>query len=172
MRTVPTRLHLPAVGPGRRRAARLAFAVAVLGLTGAISGSVVANRTGDSAHALGWRDLTRAIGPLGEFGRPTTHVFRRERYYVRYVSERMGTALPAGFPQRMVVLVAAGPRSTPTYRLDVVRVVERRSAVVVSLRERTPGPADPTPSRLVFPYRAISIPWSAKPVTIDWLGRP
>ena len=72
----------------------------------------------------------------------------------------------------MVVLVAAGPRSTPAYRIDVVRVTEERNAVVVSLRERTPPATDPTPSGLVFPYRAISIPWSAKPVTIDWLGRP
>ena len=151
---------------------RLAFAVVVVGLTGAIAGSVVANRTGNSSRALDWRDLTPEIGSLGAFGQPTTHVFRRERYYVRYVSERLGAALPAGFPQRMVVLVAAGPRSTPAYRIDVVRVTEERNAVVVSLRERTPPATDPTPSGLVFPYRAISIPWSAKPVTIDWLGRP
>ena len=165
-------LPLPAAWFDRRRAAQLAFAAVVLGLTGAIAGSVVANRTGDSSRPLGWRDLTRAIGPLGGFGRPTTHVFRKERYYVGYVSERLGTARPAGFPQRMVVLVAAGPRSTPAYRLEVVRVAERRNNVVVTLRERTPLAADPTPSRLVFPYRVISIPWSAKPVTIDWLGRP
>ena len=166
------RLPLPAGGPRRRRIVRLAVAVTVLGLTGATAGSVVANRTGGSSRPLDWRDLTRAIGPLGEFGRPTTHVFRRERYYVGYVSERLGTALPAGFPQRMVVLVAVGPRSTPAYRLDVVRVAEKQDAVVVTVRERTPPPADTTPSRLVFPFRAISIPWSAKPVTIDWLGRP
>ena len=165
------RLRLPADGPGRRRAARLAFAVSMLGLTGAIASSVVANNTGDSSRPLGWRDLTLAIGPLGEFARPTTRVFRKERYYVRYLRERLGTAVPAGLPQRMVVLVAAGPRSTPAYRLEVVRVAERKNAVVVSLRERTPRVADPTPSRLAFPYRAISIPWSAKPVTIDWLGR-
>jgi hypothetical protein len=169
---VRSRLRLPAAGPGRRRAARLVCAGVVLGLAGAVAGSVVANRTDGSTRSLAWRDLTHAVGPLGEFGRPTTHVFRRERYYVRYVSERLGTAIPAGFPQRMVVLVAAGPRSTPAYRLEVVRVAERENAVVVSLREHTPGVADSTPSRLTFPYRAISIPWSAKPVTIDWLGRP
>ena len=166
------RLRLPVDAAGRRRAARLAFVVVVLGLTGAIAFSVVGNRTGGSARPVAWRDLTRAIGPLGEFGRPTTHVFRKERYYVNYVSEQQGTAVPAGFPQRMVVLVAAGPRSTPAYRLEIVRVAERENAVVVSLRERTPRLADPTPSRLTFPYRAISIPWSAKPVTIDWVGRP
>ena len=165
-------MRLPAGEPVRRRLAHLAFAAVVLGLTAAAAGSVVASRTGDSSRPGGWRDLTRGIGPLGEFGRPTTHVFRRERYYIASVRERLGAAPPAGFPDRMVVLVAAGPRSTPAYRLDVVRVAERRSAIVVSLRERTPSATDTTPSRLTFPYRAISIPWSAKPVTIDWLERP
>ena len=51
-------------------------------------------------------------------------------------------------------------------------VVEQRSSVVVRLREVTPGVDDRAPSRLSFPYRAISIPWTAKPVTIDWVGRP
>ena len=72
----------------------------------------------------------------------------------------------------MVVLFAVGPRSTPAYRLTVAGVVEHRDSIVVRLRELTPGPTDTTPSRLTFPYRAISIPWSAKPVTIDWVGRP
>lgn len=151
---------------------RLAVAVIVLGLTGASAGSVLANRTGDSTDLVAYRDLTHAIGPLTEFGRPTPHVFRHERHYVNYISERLGTAAPAGYPERMVVFFAVGPRSTPAYRLTVAGVVEHRDTIVVRLRELTPGPTDTTPSRLTFPYRAISIPWSAKPVTIDWVGRP
>ena len=151
---------------------RVAAVLAVLAATGAVAGSIANSHIGGEARARGWRDLTAAIGPLGQFGRPTGHVFRRERFYAGYVRARGGSAVPAGFPQRMVVLFAAGPRSTPAYRLDVVRVTERRYAVVVALREHTPSVGDPAPSRLSFPYRAISIPWSAKPVTIDWLGRP
>ena len=151
---------------------RIAAAVAVLGLCGAIAGSVVANRTSGASRPVAYRDLTDAIGELREFGRPTPHVFRKERNYVRYISERLGTAVPAGYPEHMVVFFAVGPRSTPAYRLTVAGVVEQRSSVVVRLREVTPGVDDRTPSRLSFPYRAISIPWTAKPVTIDWVGRP
>ena len=160
-------------GGGRgARVRRAAVGVAVLAATGAVAGSIANSRGGGEAHSRDWRDLTAAIGPLEQFGRPAGHVFRRERYYAGYLRERGGAVVPAGFPQRMVVLFAAGPRSTPSYRLDVVGVTERRHAVVVALRERTPGLDDPATSRLTFPYRAISIPWSAKPVTIDWLGRP
>lgn len=119
-----------------------------------------------------YRDLTPAIGRLSEFGRPTPHVFRKERNYIRYVSERLGTAVPAGYPDNMVVLFAVGPRSTPAYRLTVAGVVRDEKGVRVQLRELAPGPGDRTPSRLVFPYRAISIPWTAGPVSIEWLGRP
>ena len=162
--------------PGHRRsgasAGRVAVVVAVVAATGAVAGSIADSRSGGTAHARDWRDLTAAIGPLEQYGRPTGHVFRQERDYAAYVRAHGGTVAPAGFPQRMVVLFAAGPRSTPAYRLGIVGVTERRHAVVVALRERTPAADDPAPSRLTFPYRAISIPWSAKPVTIDWLGRP
>lgn len=154
------------------RTLRLAFAALVLALTGAVAGSVIENRSGGSTKPVAYRDLTHAIGRLTEFGRPTSHVFRREQNYIRYVSERLGTAIPAGYPERMVVLFAVGPRSTPAYRVAVAGVVEKKSAIVVRLRETAPALDDRTPSRLAFPYRAISIPWSRKPVTIDWLGRP
>lgn len=164
----------PGVAPERRRsgAGRVAVVAAVVVATGSIAGSIADSRGGGAAHARDWRDLTAAIGPLGGYGRPTGHVFRQERDYAAYLRAHGGTVAPAGFPQRMVVLFAAGPRSTPAYRLGVVDVTERRRAVVVALRERTPAADDPAPSRLTFPYRAISIPWSAKPVIIDWLGRP
>jgi len=154
------------------RTLRLAFAALVLAVTGAVTGSVVERHVGDYTRPLAYRDLTHAIGRLTVFGRPTSHVFRHERNYVRYISERLGTAVPAGYPTHMVVLFAVGPRSSPSYRLTVAGVVETKAEIVVRLREIAPGPADRAPSRLTSPYRAISIRWSAKPVTIDWLGRP
>jgi hypothetical protein len=154
------------------RTLRLAFAALVLALTGTVAGSVIENRSGGSTKPVAYRDLTHAIGRLTVFGRPTGHVFRHEKNYVRYISERLGTAVPAGYPDHMVVFFAVGPRSTPAYRVAVASVVEKKSAIVVRLHETAPGPDDRTPSRLVSPYRAISIPWSRKPVTIDWQGRP
>ena len=152
---------------------RIAFAVLVLGLSGAIAGSVVAAHTGNGPQRqVAFRDLAPAIGRLSEFGRPTQHTFRHERNYIRYVSERLGTAVPVPYPEQMVVLFAVGPRSTPAYRVRVQEVVQDARGIRVRIRETAPGPGDTTPSRLTFPYIAISIPFSRKPVTIDWLGRP
>lgn len=161
------RLRLPGA-----RAVRSALIVVVACVAGAVVGEIVHNHVGNTPRPLPFRDLTRSIGRLSEFGAPTPHVFRYEKWYARYISERLGTAIPAGFPDHMVVFFAVGPRSTPAYRLRVERVLEKRDAIVVQLREQTPGLNDTTPPALTFPYRAISIPWSAKPVTIDWLGRP
>lgn len=150
---------------------RLAVTALVVAAVAAVAADVIAGHVGGSEQ-LEVRDLTGAIGPLGEFGRPTTHVFRQERYYSGYVRERGGTVAPVSFPERMVVLFAVGPRSTPAYRLEVVGAAVRGGRVVVSVRETTPSAADMTPPGLTFPYRAISIPWSSKTVIIDWMGRP
>jgi len=150
---------------------RLAVTALVVAAVATVAADVVAGHVGGSSR-LEVRDLTAGIGPLGEFGRPTTHVFRQERYYAGYGRERGGTRVPVVFPERMVVLFAVGPRSTPAYRLEVVRAAERGGRIVVSVRETAPAVADATPPRLTFPYRAISIPWSSKTVIIDWVGRP
>lgn len=150
---------------------RLAVTALVVAAVAAVAADVIAGHVG-GRQELDVRDLTAAIGPLGEFGRPTTHVFRQERFYDGYVRERGGTVAPVAFPERMVVLFAVGPRSTPAYRLDVIGAAVKGGRVVVSVRETTPGVGDATPPRLTFPYRAISIPWSSKTVIIDWVGRP
>ena len=165
MRLTP--LRLPAA-----RVVRSAVVIVLACLAGSVVGEIVHNHVGNDARPLPFRDLTRSIGRLTVFGAPTPHVFRYEKRYVRYISERLGTAIPAGFPDHMVVFFAVGPRSTPAYRLRVERVLEKRDAIEVQIRETAPGVGDTTPPALTFPYRAISIPWSAKPVTIDWLGRP
>lgn len=161
----PTRLPSP-------RTLRLAFALAVLGLAGAIAGGVIASHSGSSRETpVEWRDLSHGIGTLTGFGAPTRHVFRRQANYEGYIAEHLGTVIPVAYPDEMVVLFAAGPRSTPAYRLTVEGVVRKRGAIRVRIRELTPGVADRTPSRLTFPYIAISIPWTRTPVSIEWLGR-
>jgi len=78
---------------------------------------------------------------------------------------------PIDFAHRKAVLIAAGPRSSTGYDLRVVRVVAERSRVVVVVRELTPSLGDAVRSGVTYPYRLITIPKTAKPTTLDLLGR-
>jgi hypothetical protein len=71
-----------------------------------------------------------------------------------------------------VVVVSLGPRSSTGYSLRVERVVERRREIDVYLRERTPSLSDPVEPRVTYPYRAITIERSRKPVYVKLQGRP
>ena len=76
------------------------------------------------------------------------------------------------FERRRAVLVAAGPRSSTAYALEVVQVREERRRVVVRIRERTPTLANPGAATLAFPFRLFTIERSGKPVELAWEGRP
>ena len=76
------------------------------------------------------------------------------------------------FDRRRVVLVAAGPRSSSGYALDVLQVREERRRVVVTIHERAPTLAQPGKPQLAFPFRLLTLPRSDKPVELDWQGRP
>jgi hypothetical protein len=54
----------------------------------------------------------------------------------------------------------------------VERVVERRREIDVYLRERTPALGDPVDPRVTYPYRAITIARTSKPVYVKLQGRP
>ena len=69
-------------------------------------------------------------------------------------------------------MVSFGPRSNTGYSLRVERVVELRREIDVYLRERTPALGDPVEPRVTYPYRAISIPRTSKPVYVKLQGRP
>jgi len=79
---------------------------------------------------------------------------------------------PVDFGRREVVVVSLGPRSSTGYSLRVERVVERRREIDVYLRERTPALGDPVEPRVTYPYRAITIPRTSKPVYVKLQGRP
>ena len=79
---------------------------------------------------------------------------------------------PIAFANREVVVVSLGPRSSTGYSLRVERVVERRRGIDVYLRERTPSLGDPVEPRVTYPYRAIAIARSTKPVYVKLQGRP
>jgi PrcB C-terminal len=79
---------------------------------------------------------------------------------------------PIDFAQREAYLVAAGPRSSTGYRLDIVRVVDTGPRIVVTVHERTPSLGDPVKARVTYPYRLITLPRSDKAVKLKWPGRP
>ena len=91
---------------------------------------------------------------------------------LRAILGESATVPPIDFAERTAVLAAAGPRSSSAYALDVVRVTEERSRIVVAIRERTPSLARPGAATLAFPFRLITIRRTDKPIELDWEGRP
>ncbi len=79
---------------------------------------------------------------------------------------------PIDFTHREAYLVAVGPRSSTGYELDILRVTDTGSRIVVTVHERTPSLGDPVRVRVTYPYRLITLPRSDKPVRLKWPGRP
>jgi hypothetical protein len=127
-------------------------------------------RGGDTP--LAWRDLTSRT--LAEPPRSELRLFGSREELGRALREggRSATVPPIDFARREAILVAAGPRSSSAYGLEVVAVTEERRRIVVAVRERTPSLADPGAARLTFPFRLITIARRGKDVTLDWRGRP
>ena len=121
---------------------------------------------------LAWRDLTERT--LAEPPRSELRVFHsREALRAALTQDgRSATLPPIDFSRREAILVAAGPRSSGAYELEVVAVTEERRRIVVTVRERTPSLARPGAARLTFPFRLITIERRDKDVTLHWRGRP
>jgi hypothetical protein len=124
---------------------------------------------------LRWRDLNGELGRV-EFTRKVTGV-----YHSRGPLERLLRATMPGRPPRLprvdwsheeVVVVSLGPRSSSGYALRVRRVVERRRGIDVFLREQTPSLGEPVDPHVTYPYRAIALRRSGKPVFVKLQGRP
>jgi hypothetical protein len=100
----------------------------------------------------------------------------RDRHELREVLERNNpgrkiTLPPLDFARAETFLVAAGPRSSTGYALQIVGVEDKGDFVKVTIRERTPSLGDRVRPRVTFPYRLLVID-SHKPVHLKWLGRP
>jgi hypothetical protein len=76
------------------------------------------------------------------------------------------------FSHREIYLVAAGPRSSTGYGLEVVRVRDEGDHIVVVVHERTPSLGDPVQPRVTYPFVLISLPRTKEPVKLKWPGRP
>ena len=149
---------------------RLACAVALLILVPAAAGCA-----GSTPRDVAYTDLTRQVGPL-EFTRITRDVFR-SRAGLLDVLERNNPGrtirLPRiDFSRHEIYLVAAGPRSSTGYELEVVRVRDEGDHIVVVVHERTPSLGDRVQARVTYPFVLISLPRSKEPVRLKWPGRP
>lgn len=149
---------------------RLACAVALLILVPAAAGCA-----GSTPRDVPHTDLTRQVGPL-EFTRITRDVFRN-RDALLDVLERNNPGrtirLPnINFSRREIYLVAAGPRSSTGYELEVMRVRDEGDHIDVVVHERTPSLGDRVQARVTYPFVLISLPRSRKPVKLKWPGRP
>ncbi len=103
--------------------------------------------------------------------------FWKQRQLTRYLARTFPEeSLPAeprfDFTRRKLILVAAGPRSSTGYGVEIVRVTSLRSTVRVVARETAPSLGQRVAARLTSPYRLITIPATSKRVYVQWQGRP
>ena len=144
------------------------------GLACAVALLIVAG-CGSTQRNIPYTDLTQRVGAL-EFTRITRDVFR-DRGSLLDVLERNNPGRPVALPnidftRREVYLVAAGPRSSSGYRLEVVRVRDLGDHIVIVVHERTPTLGDPVQARVTYPFVLIALPRSDEPVKLKWPGRP
>jgi hypothetical protein len=127
------------------------------------------------ARELAWHDLNPRLGRV-EFTRKVTAVYHSRAPFARLLEATMPGRAPRppalDFDKQEAVVVSLGPRSSTGYSLRVERVAERRRGIYVYLRERTPALGDPVTARVTYPYRAIAIARSTKPVYVKLQGRP
>lgn len=124
-------------------------------------------------RGLPWLDLTPQVGPL-VFPRATTRELPGPKTFALYLRIHHARRRPVSpdFKHGVVLVVAVGPRSSTGYSLQVLRVTEQRSRVIVKLRENTPSIGKPGSTRIVYPYRMITFPKTGKPTFVTIRGRP
>jgi hypothetical protein len=124
---------------------------------------------------IAWDDVTAQM-PSVLWPKSVTRSFWKRRQVVRYLARTFPGSPPKvppfDFAHRRLILVAAGPRSSTGYGVDIVRITERRSTIDVLARETAPGLGNRRSPRLTSPYRLIAIPATSKRVYVQWRGRP
>ena len=130
---------------------------------------------GGDEHPVAWRDLTPQLGTV-EFTRKVTAVYRSRAAFANLLEATMPGRAPQPPPvdwsRDEVLVIALGPRSSTGYSLRVLRAIERRRGIDVYARERTPSLGEPVTARVTYPYRALVMRDSSKPVYVKLQGRP
>jgi PrcB C-terminal len=128
-----------------------------------------------SSNRIAWQDATGRMGPV-LWPKSVTRSFWRQRQLTRYLARTFPQRPPAAprfdFTRSKLILVAAGPRSSTGYGVEIVRVTGHRSTIVVLAHETTPALGAHLTPRLTSPYLLITIPATAKRVYVQWQGRP
>ena len=124
-------------------------------------------------RGLPWLDLTNVVGPL-VFPHATTRELPGPKTFALYLRIHRATRRvpPPDFKHGIVLVVAVGPRSSTRYSLQILRVTEQRSRVVVKLEENGPTLRNPGRVRIIYPYRMITFPKTHKPTFVTIQGRP
>jgi len=144
----------------------------------AIAGGVVWTQVYEPGDAkqLAWHDVTEEVHGQALWPKSVTRSFWRQRQVDRYLTR----IFPAGRPmlprvdyaRDRLVLIAAGPRSSTGYRVQVLKATERRGDIHILARELTPPLGEKVQARLTSPFRLITIPATGKRVYVQWQGRP
>ena len=149
------------------------LAVVVLAIGGGVVWTQVVE--GRAEKQLAWEDVTARMGPV-LWPKSVSRSFWRRRQVTRYLARTFPLGVPKAphfdFARRRLILVAAGPRSSTGYGVEIVRITERRSTIDVLARETTPSLSTSVVPKLTSPYRLITIPATSKRVYVQWQGRP
>jgi len=144
----------------------------------AIAGGVVWTQVYEpgGTKELAWHDVTAEVRGPAIWPKSVTRSFWRQRQVDRYLARifpRRSPRLPRiDYARDRLVLIAAGPRSSTGYRVEVLRATERRGDIHILARELTPTLAQRVQPRLTSPFRLITIPATDKRVYVQWQGRP
>ena len=129
---------------------------------------------GGTRRPLAWQDLSAQVPPA-EWAQPTISVARDptklEKVFARATYGRHPRPPRIDFANREAVLVAAGPRSSTGYVLQVGRVTQQGNSIDIVVRERTPSLHDRVTARLTYPILLITLPKSGKHVHVRYAGR-
>jgi PrcB C-terminal len=129
---------------------------------------------GGAPRPVAYDDLTPQVGAL-EFTHITVDLSHTRAQLLEVLRRNNpGRRLrlpPVDYTRQETFLVAAGPRSSTGYALEIVRVQQNGDHVSVAVRERTPSLGDPVRARVTYPFRLLALQ-SDKPVQLKWLGRP
>jgi hypothetical protein len=124
---------------------------------------------------MSFTDLTRTVGPL-EFTRITISLCDNRAKLVKILERnnpgRQINLPPIDFTHRIAYLIAAGPRSSTGYKLQIVRVQGEGDRILIVVHEQAPSLGDPVAARVTYPFRLITLPRTDKPVKLKWPGRP
>jgi PrcB C-terminal len=146
----------------------------VLAITGGVLWTQVYEAGG--TKRLAWQDVTAEVRGSALWPKSVTRSFWRQRQVDRYLARIFPRGVPTfpriDFARRRLVLVAAGPRSSTGYRIEILRAAEHRGAIRIVARELTPTLGEHVQARLTSPFKLITIPATGKRVYVQWQGRP